>query len=118
MTNTVKKIANTAENWESGKLGLDPDFVEVAVSPPTDAEIDKALELRPISIRLENELIEDFKALSRVTGVGYQPLMRQVLKRFAHCELKRIANEYRAEQARLSTETEEQEAGYEEQDVA
>jgi activator of HSP90 ATPase len=48
-----------------------------------------------ISIRLPESLIEDFKNIAtiRCGAMGYQTLMRQVLKRFATSELKMIARE-------------------------
>jgi len=53
--------------------------------------------LQPISIRLEKSLIEDFKFIAILNRIGYQPLIRQVLKRFADCEKKRILREHAAE---------------------
>lgn len=95
-----KKIENTAENWENGLLGLDPDHVGVA-DDINQKSIDSAFDLQPISIRLEKALIDDFKAFSRVYGVGYQPLIRQVLKRFADGEKKKLIRQYMAEQRKL-----------------
>ena len=89
----MKRIEDTTEAWESGKLGRD---AEHAQRLPDDewkkerAELDEALGLKAISIRLEKELIEDFKMIAKINGMGYQPLMRQALKRFAECEKKRI----------------------------
>ncbi len=52
--------------------------------------IQDSLGLQPISIRLEKTLIENFKAIATLEGIGYQTLMRQALRRFADCEMKRI----------------------------
>jgi hypothetical protein len=41
-------------------------------------------------IRLEKKLIESFKALGSFHGLGYQPLMRDALKRFADAEMRAI----------------------------
>lgn len=83
------KISDTSNAWDDGELGRDVEFV--AVAPVEDeARINEALGLRPISIRLEQSLIDDFKALGAINGLGYQTLMRQVLKRFADSEKKRI----------------------------
>ena len=54
------------------------------------ALIQDSLGLQPISIRLEKALIEDFKTISAIDGIGYQTLMRQALWRFADCEMKRM----------------------------
>ncbi|MBU0621455.1 MAG: hypothetical protein KJ795_06390 [Gammaproteobacteria bacterium] len=92
------KIPDTEEAWLSGELGTDEEFVAVA---PDDAEsiINEQLDLQPISIRLEKSLIEDFKLIAAMHGLGYQPLMRQSLKRFADCEKKRILREAAADMA-------------------
>lgn len=86
------KIQAADDAWENGALG--EDFAHA--SPATDNienQIDEALELQLISIRLQKSLIEDFKAIASLSGVIYQPLMRQVLTRFADCEKKRILRE-------------------------
>ena len=46
-----------------------------------------------ISIRLEKDLIESFKLLGTKYDMGYQPLMREALKRFIDGEFKMIASE-------------------------
>ena len=85
-------IPDTEEAWESGELGRTEEFAQAA---PNDVQamIDEHLDLQPISIRLEKSLIEDFKLIAAMHGIGYQPLMRQILKRFADCEKKQILRE-------------------------
>ena len=46
-----------------------------------------------ISIRLEQDLIESFKLLGAKYDMGYQPLMREALKRFVEGEFRLIASE-------------------------
>ncbi len=84
------KIAGTAEAWESGALGRDANH---AVPAPAgfDDQLDDALGLQMISIRLPKDLIEEFKMVATFHNVGYQPLMRDALKRFATAEMKKIA---------------------------
>ncbi len=82
--------------WDDRTLGADEEYVEV-VRDLDEALIDKTLELKSISIRLHKSLIEDFKLIASIHGLGYQPLMRQVLGRFADCEKKRILREYAAD---------------------
>jgi uncharacterized protein (DUF4415 family) len=84
------KINSTVEAWESRQLGADRDSVRPVASALTD-QIEDSLGLQAISIRLDKSLIESFKLLAEYHGVGYQPLMRDALKRFADCELKNIA---------------------------
>ena len=66
----------------------------VAVAPAAlSAAIDDALDLQPISIRLQRDLLENLKALAKLNGLGYQPLIRQVLTRWVDCELKHMLRE-------------------------
>jgi len=87
-----KKIAGTPEAWDDGSLGQDEEFVRVS-KKVDDAALSEAAGLRPISIRLQKSLIEDYKMIAELNGIGYQPLIRQVLKRFAEAEKKRILRE-------------------------
>lgn len=87
-----EKIPTSDEAWDAGELGEDFEHAEV-LKEDIESQIDEALELQSISIRLQKSLIEDFKAIASLNGVGYQPLMRQVLNRFADCEKKRILRE-------------------------
>lgn len=104
-----KLIQGTADAWDNGELGRDEDFV--ALSPDEDeSAINEALGLQPISIRLEKSLIEDFKLIATMHGIGYQPLMRQALKRFADCEKKRILREVAEMQKAKRAEAKEKKA--------
>ncbi|OTA15413.1 hypothetical protein Xbed_03589 [Xenorhabdus beddingii] len=84
-------IASTDEAWENGELGCSEAHVKV--SDITEDLINDALDLQPISIRLNKSLIEDLKMIADLSGLGYQPLIRQVLNRFANSEKKRILAE-------------------------
>lgn len=63
---------------------------EVATAQES-AALDDALGLKSISIRLQNKLIDDLKTIAKVNGIGYQPLIRILLTRFAESELRQIA---------------------------
>jgi len=80
---------STNEAWESEELGADETHVRVT-SPEVAQQIDDALGLQMISIRLQKELIDMFKLIAEYHGVGYQPLMRDALKRFIEAETKQI----------------------------
>lgn len=88
---TKSKIPSTAEAWESGKLGEDEKFAK-PVNASLACQIDDSLGLQMISIRLDKGLIDSFKMLGTFHGVGYQPLMRDALKRFAEAEMKAIVS--------------------------
>jgi uncharacterized protein (DUF4415 family) len=85
------KIPGTAEAWETDALGADDDYVRVSSNERT-SEIDEALCLQSISIRLDKRLIDSFKLLAKYHGIGYQPLMRDALNRFANAEMKSIVS--------------------------
>lgn len=97
---TSTHIRGSEEAWETGALGEDEKFVGHLSESELASEsrhISDSLGLQPISIRLEKSLIEDFKAIATINGLGYQTLMRQALKRFADCEKKRLLNDIAAE---------------------
>lgn len=92
----TQKIDDTIEAWETGALGTDPKFVQAVTKDEQESlqsAIDSAFGLKPISIRMENEILDSLKAIAKHRGVGYQPLIRQVLHRWVDCELKQIALE-------------------------
>jgi predicted DNA binding CopG/RHH family protein len=78
--------------WESGELGLSQEHA-VACSQEHEAAVDEALAMQLISIRLPKRLIDDLKFIAEREGLGYQPLVRRVLMRFASSEFKNIAME-------------------------
>ena len=97
-----EKILGTDDAWDTGALGAAEQFAAPlsAQDVATDQGlINEALSLQLISIRLEKSLIEDFKALATLHGLGYQTLMRQALKRFAEIEKKRLLQDVAAKVA-------------------
>lgn len=86
--NTVRADADCP--WESGALGASEEHAVQSPAQVDDA-IDDAMELQLISIRLPKALIEDLKFLAKREGVGYQPLIRRVMVRYAQGEFKSIA---------------------------
>lgn len=95
---THPKITASDDAWDKGSLGRDEAFVSVAQNVD-ERSIDEAMELQLISIRLQKSLIDDLKLIAKLNGLGYQPLVRQVLKRFADCEKKRLLREIVSERA-------------------
>lgn len=88
------KIEATDEAWDSGQLGCDEKFVRVSKNVD-ESKIDDAMGLKLISLRLQNSLISDFKSLAEFQGIGYQTIMRQVLKAYAENEKDRMAENRR-----------------------
>lgn len=102
------KIRGTEEAWEKdGQLGNDAAYAAVA-SPEQQSAVEETLAMQMISIRLPKSVIEVFKALASLEGIGYQPLMREALIRFADGEAKRIvmevAERHKKEQAQRQTD--------------
>ena len=82
-------IPGTVEAWESGELGKSDAHVR-KTSLETEQQIDEALGLQAISIRLPKATIEVYKDLAKIHGTGYQPLMRDAICRWADSELKML----------------------------
>ena len=82
-------IPGTVEAWENGELGKSDAHVR-KTSLDTEQQIDEALGLQAISIRLPKATIEVYKNLAKMHGVGYQPLMRDAICRWAESELKML----------------------------
>lgn len=89
---TDKHIEDSAELWETGALGQNETFARIAEDIQAEA-LDKAAGLQMVSIRLQRSLLEDLKMIAHLNGQGYQPLVKQVLKRFVDCEKKRLLKE-------------------------
>lgn len=83
------KTSSHAEAWESGKLGQEEKYVKRADGTAEQA-LDDAIGLQMISVRLQKALVDDLKFIARHNGIGYQPLMRDILTRFAKHEKMQI----------------------------
>jgi predicted DNA binding CopG/RHH family protein len=91
------KITDSA--WDERKLGAEEQYV-VRADVSHEAALDEALEMQAISIRLPKQLIEHYKLIAHFHGVGYQPLMRDVMARWVPKALEEI---FEAEQAKANT---------------
>lgn len=80
MTMKSNRKADT-EKWEKRELGASAEHVRVS-PPETNKAVDDALGLQLISIRLQADLIDELKQIAREEGLGYQPLIRNVLTRY------------------------------------
>ena len=91
MSNTAE-TNSSADPWDTGELGRNEGFVKLAPAELKD-EIDASLALQMISVRLKKETIKDMKAIAEYRGIGYQPLIRDVLAQFVRAELALILRE-------------------------
>lgn len=84
----LSQIEASADEWgPSGKLGNDAEHVRVGKE---DDKLDERLGLHPISIRFPKELVRDLKAIAHLQGMSYQPLIREVCKRFVEAEKRAL----------------------------
>ena len=83
---------SVTEKWENGELGRREEFVAVAPESESDA-LDSALAMKLVSIRLPIPLIESLKAIAAHHGVAYQPMIRDLLTRFARSEIHQIVSD-------------------------
>lgn len=89
--NRQDEMHKDTEKWESRELGASETYARRA-----DIDLnalDESLGLKPISIRLQQGMIDDLKAIAAFHGIGYQPLIKQILARFIESEQKMLANE-------------------------
>lgn len=90
MSNAHKKATPELEClWEAGVLGRSEEHVRVATDSEM-REVDDALDLQMISIRLQKGLLQALKEIAGHHGIGYQPMVRDLLNRFARSEIKTI----------------------------
>jgi predicted DNA binding CopG/RHH family protein len=104
-SSTEKFTPNEAQTlkWENGELGQSLDDAEVAPRE-ISAAVDEALALHPISIRLPRNLIESLKLIAAHHKVAYQPLVRDLLTRFAKSEMKLIMRDMVEAQEKTNAE--------------
>lgn len=94
--NTLQTVPEDQDGpWDTGELGREEKYAECAPEE-LRREIDEALALQMISVRLQKQLIIELKMIAQYRGIGYQPLIRDVLSRFTRAEIMQIANEIRA----------------------
>jgi hypothetical protein len=85
----MSKIKGTIEAWDERQLGADEAHAQVA-GPEHNTALDEALGLQAISIRLPKQLIDAYKLIASHHGIGYQPLMRDILQRFVPEGLREV----------------------------
>lgn len=78
--------------WEDFDNDLNDDNTSVA-SADQQLAVEEALGLQMISIRLQRDLISSLKFIADHHKIGYQPLIRDLLNRFARSELQNILHE-------------------------
>ncbi|MDF2819324.1 MAG: hypothetical protein K0S73_3264 [Stenotrophomonas rhizophila] len=75
--------------WDDGEYGRSEEHVAVAPQSVHE-EFDKAMAMKLVSIRLPETLIEGLKMIAAHHGIAYQPMIRDLLTRFARSEVSQI----------------------------
>ena len=87
--NLIEQELDSSEEYSSDEAVGERVFFD----SEKEQAIDDSVKLKMISIRLQNDLIDDLKAIAQLNGLGYQPLIKQVLTRFVVGEKKKIHND-------------------------
>ena len=100
MNNIDERI--TAQ-WESGDLGQDEAYVRRA-SIDVENAVEQALAMKLVTIRLPIPMIDALKAIAMHHGIGYQPMVRDLLGRFVDSEIRVILESIGKRAAETSSE--------------
>jgi len=104
---TTRKLdADVTAKWESGEYGRSD--AHVAVVPEEESlQLDSDLAMKLVSIRLPIPLIDALKAIAGHHGIAYQPMIRDLLMRFARSEFQQIHTDLnsRMEEAQATDES-------------
>lgn len=77
--------------WDNRELGAEEKYAR-RISRKKEQEIEKALGLQAISIRFQTEIIDQLKILAKEEGIGYQPLIRQIVTRYVRERISKKAS--------------------------
>jgi hypothetical protein len=102
----MKTIAGTDEAWEGRELGADAAYTEVAGAEHLTA-LNESLGMQSISIRIPKQMIEAYKLIAAFHGLGYQPLMRDILQRFIPEGMKEVIQHHEAKAVQATNRIEE-----------
>ena len=104
-------MATSPRTYERGPWEeFDADLKAVSVTAPEDeaAEVQQALNLQMVSMRLQPQLIKNQKSIADYYGIGYQPMIRDLLNRFARSESRQILQAQMDELAKAGQREEEE----------
>jgi predicted DNA binding CopG/RHH family protein len=79
------------EKWDNKELGAEPQYAR-KVSKERAERINDSLDLHPISIRLPSDVIELLKKFAHEDGIGYQPLVRQLITKYTRERARKKAS--------------------------
>ena len=89
----VARLLADADDWgPGGARGNEEAFAAAAPADET-AKVNDLIGMQMISIRLQRDLLRDLKAIAEHHGLGYQPMIRDLLTGFARSEIRQILSE-------------------------
>jgi predicted DNA binding CopG/RHH family protein len=91
--------------WETRELGASLEHAQVSSAERSHA-LDDALGMQAISIRLPKQLIDQYKMIAQYHGVGYQPLMRDILARYVPHAMQEMMTDLEAQLEKAKAEAE------------
>ncbi len=90
MSNKMKQYEDQNwEEWDNGTYGTSAEHAQISTAIDEES-LNESLALQSINIRMPKDLLDDLKRIATINGIGYQPLMKQVLQRFVTCEMKQM----------------------------
>lgn len=92
------EVVDDNDPWDSGEPGRPAEHAKW-VDAEKAAAADESLGLQLISLRLHRDLLRQLKTIAEYRGVGYQPMIRDVLSRWAGREIVTMVEEMRAQEA-------------------
>ena len=97
-SNIDNRIEDTIEAWETGQLGADEAFaIPYNLTKEENNQIDEALDLEEVTIRLEQEVIEQYKLIATVNNINYKTAIRSIIKAYANFQAKSIIDDKQKE---------------------
>lgn len=78
----LDRFEGTAENWETGVLGMNPETAKAA-DPAHEAMLDEALGLERLVVRMPKDSIQSLRSSASALGLPVQFLVRQALEKLA-----------------------------------
>lgn len=86
----LNRLLADADRWgPEGDMGNQANHATPATAEDANA-VNDALGLQMISIRLQRGLLQNLKLIADHHGIGYQPMIRDLLNRFVRSEIRDI----------------------------
>ncbi|MFG5779853.1 hypothetical protein ACFIQF_22565 [Comamonas sp. J-3] len=85
----VDAFVKESEKWDAKEFGAS-DKNAMKASDESVSLLHEAAGMKAVSIRMPVEMIQAYKYIAAHHGVGYQPLMRDILQRFLPEGLKEV----------------------------